>query len=120
MGKKEIRQDKLLQLILTDCRIPKNLEKLAESLGVSVRTLERDINDIRALLPQECLHDMKEQALLQLRHRISNMKDSDLIRLVEFFVPKKRDVQVSGETQVVVKLWNWSEAERNDRGDKPS
>lgn len=114
MGKRKLRQNELMRIILKLGYVPKNQSELAELLHVSVRTVQRDINEIKEMLPKVCLDDMKEQAFLQLRGRVPNLKDSDLIRLFEFFVPKKRDIKFRGESEVHVKIWSWSEKNSED------
>ena len=113
MGKKEIRQQKLMKVIAELGYIPRDLNRIADALHASVRTVQRDINEIRDMMPKVALDDIRDAVVLRIRHRVPDMKDSDLIRLAEFFIPKKRDYKVEGETEVLVKMWDWSkETER--------
>lgn len=114
MGRKEIRQDKLVKFILKRGYIPKDRRKLAKIFQVSIRTITRDIDEIHDVLTKIALDKIEENLILRLSNRILKMKDLDLIRLLYFFVPKKQDVKVSEETKIVVKMWPWSkEKEKN-------
>ena len=114
MGKKEIRQDKLVKFILKRGYIPKDKRKLAKKFQVSIPTILKDIDEIRDALIKTALDKIEENLILRLGNRILKMKDLDLIRLLYFFVPKKQDVKVAEETKILVKMWHWSkEKEKN-------
>ncbi len=114
MGKKEIRQKKLITHILQQGYIPKNKRKLVKTFHVSIPTILKDIDEIRDVLTKTALDKIEENLILHLSNRILKMKDLDLIRLLYFFVPKKQDAKVAEETKILVKMWPWSqEKEKN-------
>ena len=114
MGKKEIRQDRLIRFILQLGYIPRNPRILAKKFHVSVRTIQRDINDIHELLRKVALDEIEENVILRLHKRIPKMKDPYIIRLAELIIPKKQQLKMAEETKIIVKMWPWSqEKEKN-------
>ena len=94
LGKKEIRQDKLVKFLLKRGSIPKDERKLAKRFQVSIHTIQRDLDEIRDVLPKTALDKIEENLILRLNNRILNMKDSELVRLLGYFVPKKQEREV--------------------------
>ena len=97
VGRKEIRQKQLLQLILERGGVPPTA-KLAEVFEVTQRTIQNDLNDIEALIPRAAVDDIHKLLVLRLRQRVPEMEDRDLLKLAEFFLSKKSEQTVRTES----------------------
>ena len=116
MGRKEIRQNKLIKFILKQGSTAKDQRELAKKFHVSVRTIQKDMNEIRHNLTKIVLEQSKIKLILRINDRIPDMKNSELIRLLESFFPKKRDAKPAEENQIIVKMLDWSkEREKIER-----
>lgn len=105
MTRKEIRQKHLADIILKRGYIPKTGE-LAEILGVTERTIERDLKDLCDLIPDKALEEIKTGLMLKLRDRIPEMQDRDLIKLAEFFLAKRTrvDSKVESDKPIILEM----------------
>ena len=101
MGRKEIRQKQLLQLILEQGFIPSSKE-LAAVLNVTDRTIRNDLDEISASIPDVAVDDIRRMLMLRLRKRVPEMKDGDLLKLAEFFLSKKTESKVESKSEVKV------------------
>ena len=104
MGRKEIRQKKLFNIIKERCYIPPTKE-LASLLNVTERTIRNDIAEINEGIPKVATDELRQIVLLRLRSRALEMKDSDLIKLAEFFLAKKSEVKGELAQKIVVQMW---------------
>ena len=93
MGRKEIRQKQLLQLVLERGGIPSTSE-LASAFNVSQRTIQNDLDEIIDLIPDMAVKDINRLLMLELNKRVPEMRDGDLIRLAGFFLSKKIEANV--------------------------
>ena len=98
MARKEIRQRQLLTIILEEGCIPSSSD-LARKLGVTDRTIRRDLEDIARLIPVTAVEDIEQRLMLRLRDRVPDMKDGDLIRLAEFFLAKKHETKLDSHIE---------------------
>ena len=108
MGKRKTRQDKLITFILQQGSTPIDQRELAKKFHVSVSTIQKDMNEIREDLIKIALEESKRKLILRIKDRIPDMKNSELIQLLESFFPKKRDAKPAEENQIIVKMWSWS------------
>lgn len=98
MTRKEIRHKKMAAIILERGYIPKTGE-LAQALGVTECTVERDLRELSDLVPESALEEIKTSLMLRLRDRIPSMKDHNLIKLAEFFLAKKTAIAAAVAAQ---------------------
>jgi len=105
LGKKEIRLKNLKKAILDLGYIP-NPAELSQTLKVSTRTVERDLEEISEQIPEIAVDDIKRTLMLRLRKRVPEMKDQDLIRLAEFFLSKKTEVKGDFQSNVTIECWD--------------
>lgn len=101
MSRKEIRQKQILETILEKGYIPSSKE-LASILKVTERTIRNDLAEISEKIPNVAVEDIRRLLMLRIRQRVPEMKDSDLLKLAEFFLSKKTEVK--GEVKSEVKL----------------
>jgi len=105
MGRKEIRQKHLLQVILDRGGIPSSKE-LATIFKVSERTIQYDLAEITETIPDVAVEDIRRILMLRLRKRVPEMKDRDLLKLAEFFLSKKTEVKGEVDATIVIKAWD--------------
>ena len=119
MGRKEIRQKQLIQIILDHGGIPATVF-LAKELGVTERTIQNDLNDINALIPDAAVEDIRRMLMLRLRERLPEMSDVSLLKLAEFFLSRKTEAKVEAKVDVDAVLmpavdWNSLTGEERDK-----
>jgi len=103
MGRKSVRQKRLLQIILDYGGIPPT-PYLAKELKVSDRTIRNDLNDIDKLIPKVAIDDIEQKLMFRLRDRLPEMSDLNLIRLTGFFVAKKLETKLETEGALQFKI----------------
>ena len=110
MGRKEIRQKQLIQIILDHGGIPAT-GLLAAELGVTERTIQNDLNDIKKLVPAAAVEDIERMLMIRLRERLPEMTDVSLLKLAEFFLSKKSEARVETRGTMTVAVDRGAEIE---------
>jgi len=106
MGRKEIRQKQLLKLILEHGGVP-STERLAEELGVTVRTIQNDLHDVAEMIPEVATEEIEKALFLRIKQRLPEFSDLNLLRLLEYYKSKKSEAVVKTEGDLVFKLETW-------------
>ena len=103
MGRKEIRQKQILNIILELGYIPDTC-LLAEKCNVSERTIQNDLEAITPSIPETAKQELHQIVMLQLRKRAPEMSDRDLIKLAEFFLIKMTTTKVESKGELKVQV----------------
>ena len=107
MTRKDTRQDKIIELILEEARIPTQSE-LAEKFGVSERTIRRDMKEIeeKDKIPKEAWKETLHKLMLRLNKRVESMPDYPLLKLLEFFKGKPSQ-KIEADVKQAIKIVTW-------------
>jgi len=112
MSRKDIRQDKIIQLILEQTRTPTQSE-LAEKFGVSERTIRSDLREIEDKIPKEAWKETFRKLMLSINKSVESMKEHNKLKLLEFFKSKKSQ-KIEADVKETIQIVTWDPDAEDD------